>query len=46
MIGWQMLVLLLSGKMYGIFALLFGLNFFIMNDNQQQREIFSGRFAY
>ena len=28
---------LLSGKMYGIFAMLFGLSFFIMNDNQQQK---------
>ena len=33
----DVLALLLSGKMYGIFALLFGLSFFIMNDNQQQR---------
>ncbi len=32
----DVLALLLSGKMYGIFALLFGLSFFIMNDNQQQ----------
>ena len=30
----DVLALLLSGKMYGIFALLFGLSFFIMNDNQ------------
>lgn len=38
---------LLSGKMYGIFAMLFGLSFFIMNDNQQQRgNNFSGRFAW
>lgn len=38
---------LLSGKMYGIFALLFGLSFFIMNDNQQQKgKNFSGRFAW
>lgn len=29
----DVLALLLSGKMYGIFALLFGLSFFIMNDN-------------
>ncbi|MBR4389222.1 MAG: DUF418 domain-containing protein [Prevotella sp.] len=37
----------LSGKMYGIFAMLFGLSFFIMNDNQQQkRRCFSGRFAW
>jgi uncharacterized protein len=38
---------LLSDKMYGIFAMLFGLSFFIMNDNQQQKgNIFSGRFAW
>ena len=38
---------LLSGKMYGIFAMLFGLSFFIMNDNQQQKgRSFSGRFAW
>jgi len=38
---------LLSGKMYGIFAMLFGLSFFIMNDNQQQKgHSFSGRFAW
>lgn len=41
------MALLLSGKMYGIFALLFGLSFFIMNDNQQQKgRCFSGRFAW
>ena len=28
----DVLALLLSGKMYGIFALLFGLSFFIMNE--------------
>lgn len=38
---------LLSGKMYGIFAMLFGLSFFIMNDNQQQKgHSFSGRFVW
>ena len=38
---------LFSGKMYGIFAMLFGLSFFIMNDNRQQRGLsFSGRFAW
>lgn len=43
----DVLALLLSGKMYGIFALLFGLSFFIMNDNQQQRgNCFSGRLAW
>ena len=30
----DILAWLLSGKMYGIFAMLFGLSFFIMNDNQ------------
>ena len=36
---------LLSGKMYGIFAMLFGLSFFIMNDNQQQKhQSFDWRF--
>jgi len=43
----QVLEWLLSGKMYGIFAMLFGLSFFIMNDNQQQKgRVFSGRFAW
>ena len=35
----DVLALLLSGKMYGIFALLFGLSFFIMNDNSSSGEI-------
>ena len=43
----NVLAWLLSGKMYGIFAMLFGLSFFIMNDNQQQKgKNFSGRFAW
>ena len=43
----DVLAWLLSGKMYGIFAMLFGLGFFIMNDNQQQKgRSFSGRFAW
>ena len=43
----DVLAWLLSGKMYGIFAMLFGLSFFIMNDNQQQKgKSFSGRFAW
>ena len=43
----DVLAWLLSGKMYGIFAMLFGLSFFIMNDNQQQKgNNFSGRFAW
>lgn len=38
---------LLSGKMYAIFALLFGLSFFIQSDNQAQRgKDFSLRFAW
>ena len=43
----DVLAWLLSGKMYGIFAMLFGLSFFIMNDNQQQKgKCFTGRFAW
>ena len=43
----DLLAWLFSGKMYGIFAMLFGLSFFIMNDNQQQKgKCFSGRFAW
>jgi len=43
----DVLAWLFSGKMYGIFAMLFGLSFFIMNDNQQQKgHNFSGRFAW
>ena len=43
----DVLAWLLSGEMYGIFAMLFGLSFFIMNDNQQQKgRSFSGRFAW
>lgn len=43
----SVLQLLLSGKMYGIFAMLFGLSFFIMRDNQEQKgKDFSLRFAW
>lgn len=43
----NILTVLLSGKMYGIFALLFGLSFFIMRDNQAQKgKDFSARFAW
>ncbi len=43
----NVLAWLFSGKMYGIFAMLFGLSFFIMNDNQQQKgRNFSLRFAW
>lgn len=39
--------MLFAGKMYGIFALLFGVSFFIMRDNQEQRgKDFSARFAW
>ena len=50
--GWQQTVagalgFLLSGKMYAVFALLFGLSFFIQSDNQAQRgNDFSLRFAW
>ena len=43
----NILTVLLSGKMYGIFAVLFGLSFFIMRDNQEQKgKDFSLRFAW
>ena len=43
----DVLAWLLSGKMYGVFAMLFGLSFFIMSDNQQQKgKNFSLRFAW
>lgn len=43
----NILTVLLSGKMYGIFALLFGLSFFIMRDNQAQKgKDFSARFFW
>ena len=43
----NILTVLLSGKMYGIFALLFGLSFFIMRDNQEQKgKDFSLRFFW
>ena len=43
----DVLTVLLSGKMYGIFALLFGLSFFIQRDNQEQKgKDFSLRFAW
>ena len=43
----NVLTVLLSGKMYGIFALLFGLRFFIQRDNQAQKgKDFSLRFAW
>ena len=43
----SVLTWLMSGKMYGIFAMLFGLSFFIMNDNQMQKQRpFVGRFVW
>ena len=43
----NVLVWLFGGKMYGIFAMLFGFSFFVMNDHQQQKgRSFSGRFAW
>ena len=33
----DVLAWLLSGKMYGILAMLYGLSFFIRNDNQQKK---------
>ena len=44
---YNLMFFLFSGKMYGIFALLFGLSFFIQNDNRQQKgKDFSGRFLW
>ena len=43
----SVLTWLFGGKMYGVFAMLFGLSFFIMNDNEQQKgHSFAGRFAW
>ena len=44
---WDGTFFLLAGKMYAIFALLFGLSFFIQHDNQAQKNYdFRGRFAW
>lgn len=44
---WDTLFFLFSGKSYAIFALLFGLTYFIQNNNQQnQGKDFRGRFAW
>lgn len=44
---WNTLFFLFSGKSYAIFALLFGLTFFIQMDNQEKRgKDFRGRFAW
>lgn len=36
---WDTVFFLLAGKMYAIFAMLFGLSFFIQHDNQAQRGV-------
>lgn len=44
---WDTTFFLLAGKMYAIFALLFGLSFFIQHDNQAQKGIdFRPRFLW
>lgn len=44
---WDTVFFLLAGKMYGIFAILFGLSFFIQHDNQAKKdEDFRPRFAW
>ncbi|MBK6966551.1 MAG: DUF418 domain-containing protein [Bacteroidales bacterium] len=44
---WDSLFFLFSGKSYAIFALLFGLTFFIQSDNQAKKgKDFRGRFAW
>ena len=44
---WDTLFFLFGGKSYAIFALLFGLTFFIQSDNQKRKgRDFRGRFAW
>ena len=44
---WDTLFFLFGGKSYAIFALLFGLTYFIQTDNQQKKgNDFRGRFAW
>ena len=44
---WDSTFFLLAGKMYAIFAMLFGLSFYIQHDNQAQKGIdFRPRFAW
>ncbi|MDE6140922.1 MAG: DUF418 domain-containing protein [Alistipes sp.] len=44
---WDTLFFLLAGKMYAIFALLFGLSLYIQHDNQAQRGVdFRPRFVW
>lgn len=46
-IVWDSSFFLLAGKMYAIFALLFGLSFFIQHDNQAQKGVdFRPRFVW
>lgn len=44
---WDTVFFLLAGKMYAIFAMLFGLSFFIQHDNQAQKGVdFRPRFLW
>jgi len=44
---WDTTFFLLAGKMYAIFAMLFGLSFYIQHDNQAQKGIdFRPRFVW
>ena len=44
---WETLFFVFAGKSYAIFALLFGLTFYIQSDNQAQKgKDFRGRFAW
>jgi len=44
---WEVMFFLFGGKSYAIFALLFGLTFFIQSDNQAKKgKDFRGRFAW
>ena len=36
---WDSTFFLLAGKMYAIFAMLFGLRFYIQHDNQEQKGV-------
>ena len=46
-IVWDSTFFLLAGKMYAIFAMLFGLSFYIQHDNQAQKGIdFRPRFLW
>ena len=44
---WDTIFFLFAGKMYGIFAMLFGLSFYIQHDNQAQKGVdFRPRFVW